>query len=179
MKSNAKLQKLDVPIQRMATIKDAYDVFLAACLHPNPDIAMRDVLEQFEKFGISEKQTASFKRKALAMGIALPAVLEMPSKKLEHIVIEPDPKFAKLDKQGTATGQDLANKFSMFIYGKMFNDGIHGAFGKKQSIRGEAKNKIIVLRSETPCQFPPKLKNSIQHYKSQGHGQVRIEIPEK
>lgn len=176
---------------------NAYDAFVNACYLPRSEDAMRHLLEEYERVGITKKQLERFSNKAKAAGIPVPDVSKKATpKSLERVVLEAESKYAKYgllahqenpyrDKD-EPTLQNLANKFGEFIYNKSFNDGVVGAFGKGQNILTSARSKLIVLRVPRVYQtqfegkisaatLVTKIKNSMNHYRKQGSGDVIIE----
>lgn len=62
----------------------------------------------------------------------------------ETIIIKPDPKHEKMCCKIRLV--DVLNEFGEAIYGKKFNEGVHGAFGVAQQVKKEVQGKNIVLR---------------------------------
>jgi len=172
--------------------KSAYDLFLTACYHPNDPLrAMRHVVRQFQKLGITQKQIYRYAHRAKGIGAPVPA---KPKKKkaLKEIIIEADDKFKVIDKNHWA--QNVADKFGMFIYGKKFNSGVNGAFGQAQTmLPGLLKCKIILrlpaqgevvkktgffgsYNTDPVYHIMQKIKASAEHYKRQTGGEVAFEF---
>ena len=171
---------LNPPVPKLTSTdnEETYDAFLNACLHPNDPVrAMNKVLKQFKKVGVTKKQLDMFIKRAEANDIPIPNMNHQ--KELEKIIIEADPKFAKIGND--AVLQNVADKFGLFIYNKKFNDGINGAFGEAQNIQPSAKGKFIILKIPsyvTTRRFTSdtfnKILNSMKHYEQRGNGTVTI-----
>ena len=167
--------------------------------------AMRHTIREFRKVGITDKQIKRFIGKATAKGIPIPnpntkQTKSIPHEGLERVVLEADSKYIKYgqlannenpfrNKDGPVL-QNLANKFGELIYNKSFNDGCVGAFGKGQSIQQSSRGKLIILRvprsyeNQFRRQLPDgyggtlvaKIRNSMNHYRKGGGGDVEVEF---
>ena len=114
---------LNPPIDKLTTNDEvkAYDAFVNACYHPDPDRAMRHTIREFRKVGITDKQIKRFIGKATAKGIPIPnpntKEVTIDQKDLERVVLEADSKYAKYGKfQFNEDGpvlQNLADKFGL------------------------------------------------------------------
>ncbi len=167
---------LHPPIERLVSADDAavFDAIVNACYHPaDRELAFDETIEMLKSIGISKTQIDAALRKVHAQGMSAP----IPPTVLERIEI-------RSDKKREACGlipafQNVCDKFGLYIYGKMFNAGVNGAFGKGQNILPSARSKMIILHFPEGCkqhvQSYSKLHNSIKHYQKQGRGNVIIE----
>ncbi len=175
---------LNPPIEKVTSRDDdvGYSAILNACYHSNnPMLAMQETLAMLESVGFTQKQISGFITKAKANGVPYPLLL--PTSEPERIYIDVDAKLKDLD--ATNVFQNVADNFLLYIYGKKFNGGVHGAFGKAQNIRKEAMEKLIIIKLPNSCsQFTntksynersSRFMSSVQHYKTAGKGSIRIE----
>ena len=121
--------KLDPPIEIVSSIDDelGYSAILNACYHPsNPVVAVQETLTMLVTTGFTQNQISRYVSKAKALGVQYPVINDL---EIEQVLIEVDKKISKLDASNIF--QNIADKFLLYIYGKKFNDGVHGAFGKE------------------------------------------------
>ena len=170
-------EMLQPPIERLDSVNDetAFDAIVNACYHPNDkDMAFDETIEMLKFLGVTKTQIDAALRKLHAQGIITP----IPPAVLERVAIRADKRREACGF--TPTFQNVCDKFGLFIYGKMFNAGVNGAFGKGQNILPSARSKIIVLQFPEQCrpmvQSYSKLHNSIKHYQAKGRGSVVIEF---
>lgn len=112
----------------------------------------------------TSKQFNQIRNMCKASGIEVPD--DAPVQDGPLIEIRADEKYAKIGDD--AMLKDVLNQFGLTIYGKKFNDGIHGAFGVAQTIVPEVKNATIILH--IPATYAgehhpllTKMNNSINH----------------
>ncbi len=163
---------------------DLYDAFCNACYSPKPGEAMSALLNWFDGKGVTSKQIFRMRYQAEKNNVPVPVpVPEGPegpdpndtesgdspdSQRTIHLIA--DSKFKNIGDE--AVLKDVANKFGLLIYGKKFNDGVHGAFGQAQNIQSSVKGKRIVLhlpkkyhgQNSNPIHpIEAKVRNSISH----------------
>lgn len=146
--------------------RDLYDAFCTACYGQNPQQSMGELLAQFHQDGVTKRQIERMRVKAQGSGIVVPTVSDAPKPTAREVInIRTDSKFKKVGSQAELA--DVANQFGLLIYGKKFNDGVHGAFGQAQNIQSDIRGKKIVLHIpavfEDSTKSLTKIRNSINH----------------
>lgn len=159
--------------------KDVYDQFINACYNTSPKRELRRTLKNFKENGITQKPVNQCIKKATNEGIIIPLLKQKDNK----LIINHDEKYNNYGSFSTL--QDIANQFSLFIYGKEFNNGNNGILGEAQQIVPKSKNYNIILNIHNDFNvlfeldydrmtrdkvkiLIYKLKKSIIHYKKCG-----------
>jgi hypothetical protein len=125
--------------------QSALDEFMNLLLqNPAPTAAQVDQLRNtlMNQNGMTEKQIKQIEGKCRTTGLKIP---EQPNDtNRETIIITPNKKYD--DMCAEIRLKDVLNQFGEAIYGKKFNDGIHGAFGQAQNVNMDVRGKLIILR---------------------------------
>lgn len=146
---------------------DARDKLLNACYGPDPATAVEELCKELLLTGLSETKLNKLKQ-------SVAEHLPPEKKKLPVVTFVAEEKY----KTSKSRVQNVADQFLLFIYGKKYNDGVHGAFGKAQQIRSEAKGYKIILKfaeDDEGIFGLKKLMSSVEHYNTSGDGLVVVE----
>mgnify|MGYP005844706623 CR=1 FL=1 len=104
---------------------------------------VQQLLNAFINDGVNEKRIKKIIVNANKKGGTNIQLNETP---MPVIKIEPNEKLSKLKQSShDLLLQDVFDNFLLEIYGKKFNNGVNGAFGKAQTITPEAKRKHFIL----------------------------------